>query len=170
MIKAVIFDINGVVISPKYDKIYRMLKSSAKKVGIEPIEDALMKKIIKLYRDERNVNLGILELAAKLNSMGIVTPALTNSPSERRNVYEKLGIFDKFDPFLTSEDIGAMKPERKAYEMVLNIIKLKPEECVFVDDNRSNLEGARALGMETILYKNVRHVKSRLKEMGVDIE
>jgi len=170
MIKAIIFDINGVVISPKYDKIYRMLKAGAHKIKAGPIEDAFMNKIIKLYRDEKSVNSDIIGLVSKLNGRGILTAALTNSPSDRKKVYEELDIYDKFDPFLTSEEIGFMKPHRSAYETVLDKMGVEPHECILVDDRRSNLEGANEIGMKSILYKNFKHLVKELRKMGVEIE
>ena len=43
------------------------------------------------------------------------------------------------------------KPDRRIYLEALKRIRLKPDECVFVSDEISDLEGAREVGLKTIL-------------------
>ena len=45
------------------------------------------------------------------------------------------------------------KPDRRIYLEALQRLKLRPEECVFVSDAISDLEGAREVGLKTILIR-----------------
>lgn len=64
-----------------------------------------------------------------------------------------------FDLVVVSGEIGVAKPEPEAYGITALRLGVKPEECVFVDDRKSYLEGAIETGMRTILYENFEQLK-----------
>lgn len=43
-----------------------------------------------------------------------------------------------------------VKPQPEIYELLLSRYKLKPQECVFLDDRIANVEAARKMGIESI--------------------
>lgn len=47
-----------------------------------------------------------------------------------------------------------MKPDPRIYQLTLERLAVWAEEAVFVDDMSHNVEGARAIGMEAIQFKN----------------
>lgn len=67
-----------------------------------------------------------------------------------------------FDLVVVSGEIGVAKPELEAYGITALRLGVKPEECVFVDDRRNYLEGARETGMQTILYEDFDQFKHDL--------
>jgi len=58
-----------------------------------------------------------------------------------------------FDKIFYSHEIGLRKPDTDIYEFVLNDIGKTPKECIFIDDNQSNLYGAESIGIRTIWAK-----------------
>ncbi|WP_142786499.1 HAD family hydrolase [Changchengzhania lutea] len=54
-----------------------------------------------------------------------------------------------FDQFYLSHDINLRKPNTDIFEFVLHENKLNAHECIFIDDNRSNIDTADALGFIT---------------------
>ena len=42
-----------------------------------------------------------------------------------------------------------LKPDPRIYHLVLDRLGLPAEQCLFVDDQPGNIEGARAVGMQT---------------------
>jgi len=70
-----------------------------------------------------------------------------------------------FDATALSYEIGAIKPEPKAYEVAATRLGMLPEECVFIDDQVAYCEGARAVGMEAVAYKSVPDLKGRLSKL-----
>jgi putative hydrolase of the HAD superfamily len=66
-----------------------------------------------------------------------------------------------FSNIILSYKIGARKPGRLIYTQALEVARLKPEECMFIADEISDLEGAREIGIKTLL---VRQGKSTLSE------
>ncbi len=45
-----------------------------------------------------------------------------------------------------------MKPAPEFYRYVIQRIGLPPQEILFIDDNKANVDGARAVGMDARLY------------------
>ena len=63
-------------------------------------------------------------------------------------------ISDAFDTIVISAEVGLMKPDPQIYHLVLEKVDAKPQETVFIDDFKENIEAARRLGLNTILFIN----------------
>lgn len=55
-----------------------------------------------------------------------------------------------FDATVISTQIGAIKPDPKMYEAILQRLNADPSDCLFVDDRAVNLDGAIAAGMKAV--------------------
>ena len=53
-----------------------------------------------------------------------------------------------------SGDLKMKKPEPRIFQLTLEKLVCPPEECVYIDDRRYNLEAAQALGMDTVLFNS----------------
>ncbi|MEI6594962.1 MAG: HAD family phosphatase [Bacteroidota bacterium] len=58
-----------------------------------------------------------------------------------------------FNRIFYSHEIGFRKPNADIYEFILNEIGKTAKECIFIDDNKLNLEGAESIGIRTIWAK-----------------
>ena len=70
-----------------------------------------------------------------------------------------------FAPFaieILSYETGAMKPEAHIYNEALARAKALPEECLYFDDIRLNVESAASLGINAYQYVSVRGVREIL--------
>jgi putative hydrolase of the HAD superfamily len=72
-----------------------------------------------------------------------------------------------FDAVITSYTSKSAKPDLKIYQDALQGLQVPAEQCVFIDDLEKNLPPARALGMQTILFKNLEQLKIELSKHGV---
>ncbi len=92
------------------------------------------------------------ELRALLLRLPPRKAVFTNAPrSHAAQVLGLLGIADAFERVVSLEDLGYLpKPDPAAYAIVLSQLGVGPEACCFVDDTRSNLVPASALGMRTV--------------------
>jgi putative hydrolase of the HAD superfamily len=66
-------------------------------------------------------------------------------------VYKNVGLRDYFSTFVMSSKIGVVKPHEQIYRTALSELGVSPAEALFIDDNLKNLEGARDIGMNTLL-------------------
>jgi len=67
------------------------------------------------------------------------------------NVFKKAGLRDYFKSFIISSKLGVTKPNELMYKTALNELGVLPEEAVFIDDSIRNCDGAKRLGIKTIL-------------------
>ncbi len=58
-----------------------------------------------------------------------------------------------FDTVVASGEIGYAKPEPEAYLITAERLCVEPEECIFVDDREHYCQGARDAGMRAIHYQ-----------------
>ncbi len=68
---------------------------------------------------------------------------------------EKWGLRQCFDVIVASAEIGYAKPDKKIFEMVLELAGCTAEDSVMVGDRLDNdIRPAKALGMKTVWIKN----------------
>jgi FMN phosphatase YigB (HAD superfamily) len=72
-----------------------------------------------------------------------------------------------FDIRVFSFETGRLKRDASTFEMLLEEIDRRPEECVFVDDSPLNVRVARAVGIESIQFVGVKHLVISLRSQGV---
>ena len=96
---------------------------------------------------------GMLELILDLKSKGVGVYGLTNWPAETfaeaRRRFKTLANIDKF---VVSSAVKLAKPDPAIYKLLISKYDLKPEECVFIDDRKDNVDTAIRLGMSGIVY------------------
>ena len=56
-----------------------------------------------------------------------------------------------FDGTLTSFEAGVNKPDSRIFKTAASKFGITPEDTVFLDDSRNNLDAAKALGFKTLL-------------------
>ena len=72
---------------------------------------------------------------------------MARSPERARQIAE---IMTLFDHVVESSRVGVRKPEPRFYQIACELLKIEPEEAVFLDDLGINLKPAKAMGMRTI--------------------
>jgi len=76
-----------------------------------------------------------------------------------KNKYPFLMLFDKL---YFSSDTGFYKPDPRAYQQVLEENDLRPDDCIFFDDTKRNVEAAQKLGMEAHVFESPEQVRRLL--------
>lgn len=75
---------------------------------------------------------------------------LSNMPKEWKERVLSLGIGPALFDFVTSGEERAWKPNANVYEIACQRAGARPDQCIFVDDQRRNLATASTLGMATV--------------------
>lgn len=70
-----------------------------------------------------------------------------------------------FDAIALSYEIGVIKPDARTYGTIAERLQAIPSECVFVDDQPRNVDGAQQVGMHAILYSNADQFKQDLSAL-----
>lgn len=83
------------------------------------------------------------------------TSILSNAWADGRTIIaERFGMADAVDDIVVSAEVGVAKPDGRIFELALARLGVQPAEAVFVDDFARNIEGARAIGMPAVHFKN----------------
>ena len=65
---------------------------------------------------------------------------------------ERLPLLGLFDVIIDATYTGILKPDRRAYEMCSEALGVSASNCVFVDDQSRNVQGAMKLGWQTVHF------------------
>ena len=75
-----------------------------------------------------------------------------------------LKLFKKnFDGYFTSCRLGSRKPQPEIFRKLLAKINLKPNECIFIDDDEKNITASACLGFNSIRYESIKKLKAGLR-------
>jgi HAD superfamily hydrolase (TIGR01509 family) len=116
-------------------------------------------------------NPGILPLIAQLTAVGFPIGILSNTCQAHWDlVYRRYTILRQcFEPVILSFEINSMKPDSKIYERAIELAGCRVESCFFMDDKQDNVDGAKAVGIDALLYQSVPHLLEALVARGVSI-
>lgn len=70
-----------------------------------------------------------------------------------------------FDVIVFSREEGVVKPHPEIYRIMADRLGVAPENCVFIDDQLSHVEGARTAGMTAVIFTNVTELKQELSKV-----
>lgn len=188
MIKAIIFDCFGVVITDGLHAIMAerlphgasasaevmswierankgVVTSQESTTQIARIFDLSEAEYRALVTTSEVKNTGLLDYIVGLRS-AYKTALLSNIPAgslTRRFTAEELERY--FDTVVASGEIGFAKPEPQAYEITADRLGVRLDECIFIDDRQAYLDGAQAVGMQTILYRDFAQFRTELEAL-----
>jgi putative hydrolase of the HAD superfamily len=125
---------------------------------IEPhLEDGFdLARLRTLYFDRLEPNRRMIDFVREVRRRGVRTALLTNNVREWEPLWRsKLPEVDElFEVVVDSAFVGMRKPDRAIYELTLERLGMRGDDCVFVDDLEPNCETARALGMIAVRFES----------------
>lgn len=96
---------------------------------------------------------------------------MTNWSDTIYRVMEKFDIFQLLDGVVISCEEHFIKPEKEIYLRLCDKYGLKPSECLFTDDRMVNVLGAKAIGMEAVLFTTTKKYIFEIERIfGIKIE
>ena len=106
---------------------------------------------------------GMRELLHELQTIGYKLYGLTNwsmetFPEARR----RFDILQLIDRYVVSAQEHLIKPDPRLFRLLMDLYNLRAEECTFVDDSEANVEAARTLGMQGIVFRGADDLRKRL--------
>lgn len=93
------------------------------------------------------------------------TGLISNAWDDLRAWLLRENIDDAFDHIIISAEVGVTKPQAEIYLLALKQLGVSPGEAVFVDDFIENVEGARAVGMLAIHFRDPQSAINELQRL-----
>lgn len=88
-----------------------------------------------------------VRLIKELKQRGYRLYVLSNMSKEYIDYLRKLPVFEYFDEQVVSCEVHLGKPNLKFYQHLLDYCNLNPDETIFIDDRKDNVEAAAELGI-----------------------
>lgn len=119
--------------------------------GEEPTMPALCAHLYS-GAEEELVRPGARKLLDDAKAAGIPVGVLTNDLTSfhDRDWLERMGILREFDVLVDGRTEGVYKPDRRAYEIVIERMGVDPATAIFIDDQPVNLQGAEVAGLTPV--------------------
>ena len=125
--------------------------------GLEPLLDhePHLHRFRELFIGGLDPNKQMIDLMAELRDAGLRMAMLTNNVREWEALWRtKLPVDEIFETVVDSAFVGDRKPEARIYELTLERIGMRAEQCVFIDDMLVNIEAARELGFVAVHFED----------------
>ena len=179
--KAIVLDMYGVIVKQtgddfvpyvqrifpdlKPDEIYTpWFKSDVGELTSLEVWESLgfkgdIEKIEKDYLDTIVLNDGFLDFVSTVGKH--YKMAIISNDSSRWSKYlrEKFDINKYFDVISISGDLKIQRPDECIFQLTIEQLGCKAEDCLYVDDREGNLEAASKVGMNAVLF-NSRNIQS----------
>lgn len=186
MIKAIVFDIGGVLINYETSMCYEYVAKKhrvnrAKYIAMIgdsridegtisvhqlekeissafhiPISDIKYDKVLEIMGSRNAKVFGIAKALSKKYRLAL----LSDVSAGRWRIAKQMIDTDMFGKKFLSYKMRATKPSRKVYLNVLKGLRLKPQEILFIDNLQPNVNGAKKLGINAIWYRNPLQLKN----------
>lgn len=120
-----------------------------------------------VMKDAIGVNPEMYALIDQLKEQQIPVALLSNIDERLSKLIRDFGLYEPFNPCLLSCEIGIEKPDLKAYELLLTELNLPAKEVIFIDDRPENIEAAKAVGLDAILFQSEQQLREELSKREV---
>jgi len=101
----------------------------------------------------------------------IKTAAVNNEGRELNNYRVSQFKLDRFiDVFVSSSYVHLRKPDKDIYKLAMDILLVKPDETLYIDDRTILTEVAKSLGIHAIRHVSLEQTRQCLDEFGLIVQ
>jgi HAD superfamily hydrolase (TIGR01549 family) len=117
------------------------------------------------------LNEPIVPILDELKSRGYRLVLLSNtSVFHYEFVRKQFQVLDRFDDFVLSFEVQAMKPEPEIYQAALKKIGCDAPDCFYTDDIAQYVEKGRHHGLDAEIFTTVDSLKQQLLHRGIHLK
>lgn len=145
-----------------FDEFHKRV-DSVLKTGLSPDEFRL------IWCDIFRVNNDMAALGHVLSERYGVWLASNTSRAHYEWIIERFPQIRFYRDAALSFELGVMKPEASYFERALEKFGVHPESSVFIDDIEDNVTGARAVGMQGIVFEGYERLVDELARLGLNV-
>jgi 2-haloacid dehalogenase len=111
-----------------------------------------------------------VQVLGDVKAAGARCYALSNmEPDAFRVRRARFPFMDWFDAYVISGLEGVAKPDRRIFEILLRRHGLRPQACVFIDDQARNVAAARELGLVGLHFSSAARLRQDLSDLGLPV-
>ena len=111
---------------------------------------------------------GAEDLVAQTRAAGVPVAVLSNTNKVHWDAgAARWPLVSMFDRAFLSFEVGMVKPDREIFERVVDDLDIEPDRVLFLDDNRINVDAARAAGLQAERVVGVSEARRALVGAGI---
>lgn len=110
----------------------------------------------------------MLELAEQLSRKHRIALLSNTGPGHWDRARGMMPVADKFDPLITSFEIGHMKPGRAIFDTLASTSGVPHDQIFFTDDVMENVDAARLAGLQAVQFTGIDQLLADLKRHGIE--
>jgi glucose-1-phosphatase len=112
----------------------------------------------------------VLDIARAIKKHASLAIYTNNGPLVKDNIHILIPETAKiFDLQFCSYEFGTKKPDPNSFTQLIKHLGKKPEDCWFIDDKRSNVEGARIAGLLGHHFRHADLLADNARELGFEL-
>lgn len=120
-------------------------------------------QVVAAVPDELQLQAGTVALIEELKAAGHRLFYLSNMPEPYADHLERSHpLHEWFEAGVFSGRVKQSKPRADIFETAVQRFGVAPQDCVFLDDHPANIEAARALGWQALLFTDADAVRPQL--------
>ncbi|MFD3931134.1 HAD-IA family hydrolase [Streptomyces sp. NPDC058614] len=103
-----------------------------------------------------------LRVTEELMTAGTRLAVLSNAPLSLAAALHALPWLGAFEQVICSSEIRAAKPDPDCYLKAVDLLKTTVDAVTFIDDRETNVVGAQALGIRSVLFSDAAQLRHAL--------
>jgi putative hydrolase of the HAD superfamily len=116
-------------------------------------------------------NRAMLGWQLALKRRGLQTAIISNmGESIHKAMVSEFAWLERFDVLVWSYELRVTKPDAAIYRYALEKLGTEPEEALFIDDRKVNVDAAVEMGMKGIVFTTAAQLRADLAATGLDRE
>ncbi len=121
-------------------------------------------------REAMTANSEVLAIASAIKPDASLAIYTNNGPLVKDNIGVLLPeAAALFDLRFCSYEFSTKKPDPESFSRLVNFLGRKPEDCWFIDDKKSNVQGARLAGLRGHHFRHADILADDARELGFRI-
>jgi len=194
-VKVILFDVDGVIVDSEFFSVQYQKKYGVSNDEMLPfftgvfqkclVGEKDLKEVLKpwlkkwkwkgtadeflqlWFESEHKIDSRMIKKIEQLKKAGIKCCLATKQEKYRTEyMRNEMGFEEVFDGIFSSAELGCKKPDPKFFEMILEELKVDPQEVLFFDDEMENVEGAKSLGVQGFLFVDFNKFEKDLKNIN----
>jgi purine nucleosidase len=130
------------------------------KTGVKGDDEVLREEILKRFR----LRPEIIEMVDRLKSSGLTVAILSDQTNWLDELNRRAPFYDHFDYVFNSFRLKKTKRDPSVFKDVCALLRVHPEEILFVDDNPENTKRASGQGLRTIHFKGASEFQKEVEK------
>ena len=178
MIKLIVFDLVGVLVREKNIEMNFEESKIEKLFGPNKCDEDYIDESLKIISNKEkliDITINLLDRLYEVKDVDLFNRLKKEYPDIKLSIgtnhvsFIKKFINDSFDIdyldyIFISADINKIKPNNDFYEEIISKTKYNPNEILFLDDNKDNIDGAVRCGLKTIKVEKNADVFKEIKD------